>query len=206
MSGKRTFLTLMKKYEFKQEVDEKKITKTKIARQHGIPKSTLFMILKTRVEILNAVQKEGHNLKAKNFKVVTHVNLDQVMLEWFSQHRVKNVPINEPMMQRKADEFSLSAEDPDDPPPVDTNSKPGPYTEQQPGLSTAPSSAPPDFHLAVRRGTVAEISPRLHERLIATCLENRVALYSPHTSWDVVKDGVNDWLARAFGECYSHIL
>nr|CAD7440075.1 unnamed protein product [Timema bartmani] len=36
------------------------------------------------------------------------------------------------------------------------------------------------------------------ERLIATCLENRVALYSPHTSWDVVKDGVNDWLARAF--------
>nr|CAD7588514.1 unnamed protein product [Timema genevievae] len=39
------------------------------------------------------------------------------------------------------------------------------------------------------------------ERLIATCLENRIALYSPHTSWDVVKDGVNDWLARAFGEC-----
>nr|CAD7430124.1 unnamed protein product [Timema monikensis] len=28
------------------------------------------------------------------------------------------------------------------------------------------------------------------ERLIATCLENRVALYSPHTSWDVVKDGI----------------
>nr|CAD7454950.1 unnamed protein product [Timema tahoe] len=172
------------------------------------------------------------SVTTKTWKVVTHVNLDQVMLEWFSQHRVKNVPINEPMMQRKADEFSLramrpavitncfrhayfvlpvneetavyvlptaaSAEDPDDPPPVDTNSKPGPYTEQQPGLSTAPSSAPPDFHLAVRRGTVAEISPRLHERLIATCLENRVALYSPHTSWDVVKDGVNDWLARAF--------
>nr|CAD7445793.1 unnamed protein product [Timema bartmani] len=54
MGGKRTFLTLMKKYEINQEVDEKKITKTKIARQHGIPKSTLFTILKTREEIVNA--------------------------------------------------------------------------------------------------------------------------------------------------------
>nr|CAD7446448.1 unnamed protein product [Timema bartmani] len=162
MSGKRTFLTLMKKYEINQEVDEKKITKTKIARQHGIPKSTPFTILKTREEIVNAVQKEGHNLKAKNFKGVTHAILEQVMLEWFSQHRVKNVPINGPMMQRKADEFSMrmvvitncfrhayfvlpvneettvyvlpttaSAEDPDDPPPVDANSQAGPYTEPQ---------------------------------------------------------------------------
>nr|CAD7574882.1 unnamed protein product [Timema californicum] len=69
------------------------------------------------------------------------------MLEWFSQLRAQNVPINGPMMQRKADEFTLrlvdeeaavhvlpttaSAEDPNDPPPVDANSQPGPSTEPQ---------------------------------------------------------------------------
>nr|CAD7586462.1 unnamed protein product [Timema genevievae] len=48
MSGKRTFLMLMKKYEIIQEVDEKKITKTEIGRRHGILKSTLIMIPKMR--------------------------------------------------------------------------------------------------------------------------------------------------------------
>ncbi|CAG2054461.1 unnamed protein product [Timema podura] len=47
-------------------------------------------------------------------------------------------------------------------PPVDVNSQEGPYTEPQPGSSRAPLSAPPDFHLAVRRGNMAEISPRLN--------------------------------------------
>lgn len=38
------------------------------------------------------------------------------------------------------------------------------------------------------------------EKLIATCLENRIALYSPHTSFDAVKGGVNDWLCSAFSD------
>jgi len=36
------------------------------------------------------------------------------------------------------------------------------------------------------------------ERIIATCLENRIAVYSPHTSFDAVSGGVNDWLTSAF--------
>ncbi|XP_050672580.1 NIF3-like protein 1 [Leptidea sinapis] len=36
------------------------------------------------------------------------------------------------------------------------------------------------------------------QRIISNLLENRIALYSPHTSWDSVKGGVNDWLASAF--------
>ncbi|XP_003742801.1 NIF3-like protein 1 [Galendromus occidentalis] len=35
-------------------------------------------------------------------------------------------------------------------------------------------------------------------RIVIKCLENRIALYSPHTSWDCVKGGVNDWLGKAF--------
>ena len=38
------------------------------------------------------------------------------------------------------------------------------------------------------------------DRIIGTLLERRIALYSPHTAWDAVDGGVNDWLACAFGE------
>ncbi|XP_029462711.1 NIF3-like protein 1 isoform X2 [Rhinatrema bivittatum] len=37
------------------------------------------------------------------------------------------------------------------------------------------------------------------ERLIIRALENRVAVYSPHTAYDAVPQGVNDWLAKALG-------
>lgn len=36
------------------------------------------------------------------------------------------------------------------------------------------------------------------QRIVAFLLENRISLYSPHTSWDCVRGGVNDWLASAF--------
>ncbi|XP_063973874.1 NIF3-like protein 1 isoform X3 [Diachasmimorpha longicaudata] len=36
------------------------------------------------------------------------------------------------------------------------------------------------------------------ERIAAKCLEHKIALYSPHTSFDSVRGGVNDWLASAF--------
>ena len=32
------------------------------------------------------------------------------------------------------------------------------------------------------------------------CLENRIALYSPHTSFDAIPNGVNDWLISPFGK------
>lgn len=37
------------------------------------------------------------------------------------------------------------------------------------------------------------------ERIITKCIENRIAVYSPHTSYDAVKGGVNDWLIKCFG-------
>ncbi|XP_037091275.1 NIF3-like protein 1, partial [Pollicipes pollicipes] len=37
------------------------------------------------------------------------------------------------------------------------------------------------------------------ERIAVTCLENRIAVYSPHTCYDALNGGVNDWLCEAFG-------
>jgi dinuclear metal center YbgI/SA1388 family protein len=37
------------------------------------------------------------------------------------------------------------------------------------------------------------------ERIIVQCLENRIAVYSPHTAWDAVQGGINEWLLVPFG-------
>ncbi|XP_013385198.1 NIF3-like protein 1 isoform X2 [Lingula anatina] len=38
------------------------------------------------------------------------------------------------------------------------------------------------------------------ERIIVKCIENRIAVYSPHTCVDAMEGGVNDWLVEAFGK------
>lgn len=38
------------------------------------------------------------------------------------------------------------------------------------------------------------------------CLENRIALYSPHTAWDAVNGGVNDWLAKSMPFSSSQVI
>lgn len=35
------------------------------------------------------------------------------------------------------------------------------------------------------------------ERIVSMVIENKIALYSPHTAWDSVRNGVNDWLASS---------
>lgn len=37
------------------------------------------------------------------------------------------------------------------------------------------------------------------DRVIVQCIENRIAVYSPHTSYDILRNGLSDWLASAFG-------
>nr|DBA18956.1 TPA: hypothetical protein GDO54_014846 [Pyxicephalus adspersus] len=39
------------------------------------------------------------------------------------------------------------------------------------------------------------------ERLVVKAIENRLAVYSPHTACDALSNGVNDWLGRALGPC-----
>eukprot|EP00106_Octopus_bimaculoides_P006604 XP_014774046.1 PREDICTED: NIF3-like protein 1 [Octopus bimaculoides] len=41
------------------------------------------------------------------------------------------------------------------------------------------------------------------QKLIVRAIENRIAIYSPHTSCDALKNGVNDWLLSAFASSDS---
>lgn len=41
------------------------------------------------------------------------------------------------------------------------------------------------------------------ERIILKCIRNGITVYSPHTSWDAVENGINQWLISAFGKSKS---
>lgn len=43
-------------------------------------------------------------------------------------------------------------------------------------------------------------------RLVSVCLENRIAVYSPHTSWDNNRGSIGDWLAHALPHTKSEII
>jgi len=49
----------------------------------------------------------------------------------------------------------------------------------------------PPIFTGLKRLTTADIK----EKIIISAIENQIAIYSPHTSADCVKGGVNDWLA-----------
>jgi dinuclear metal center YbgI/SA1388 family protein len=53
------------------------------------------------------------------------------------------------------------------------------------------------YHPPIFAGLKRLTSKTWKERIVVQCLENRIALYSPHTAWDACPNGVNDWLASS---------
>ena len=44
------------------------------------------------------------------------------------------------------------------------------------------------------------VQKNVKQQLVIQCIEEKIAVFSPHTSHDVVDGGVNDWLLAAFGK------
>ena len=40
------------------------------------------------------------------------------------------------------------------------------------------------------------------QRIIVKCIEKRIAVYSPHTSWDSIDGGINDWIIETFSKIF----
>jgi len=54
------------------------------------------------------------------------------------------------------------------------------------------------YHPPLFRALKKITSKSWKERIVAECLEKGIAIYSPHTCYDAVEGGVNDWLIKAF--------
>jgi dinuclear metal center YbgI/SA1388 family protein len=53
------------------------------------------------------------------------------------------------------------------------------------------------YHPPIFEGLKRITSAQWKQRIVIQCLENKIALYSPHTSWDSVANGITDWLAAS---------
>jgi dinuclear metal center YbgI/SA1388 family protein len=54
------------------------------------------------------------------------------------------------------------------------------------------------YHPNIFQGLKRVSADTWKERIVVQCIKNDIAVFSPHTSWDCIEGGVNDWLASAF--------
>ncbi|KAB7506993.1 NIF3-like protein 1 [Armadillidium nasatum] len=54
------------------------------------------------------------------------------------------------------------------------------------------------YHPPIFKAMKSITTSHWKERIVGRCLAKRIAVYSPHTCYDAVKGGVNDWLVSAF--------
>ncbi len=76
---------------------------SQLAKEFGIPESTLSRILAKKEELKDAPVVRG-NLKRQ--KCCEYPDVEKSLLEWFKQVRDRNVPVHGPMLQEKAKEFA----------------------------------------------------------------------------------------------------
>nr|CAD7455362.1 unnamed protein product [Timema tahoe] len=82
---------------------------------------------------------------------------------------------------------AASAEEPDDPPPVDVNSQPGPSMEPQPCPSTAPSSAPLTFTRPCDEETWKKLAPDCtYEEYIAA--DDDITVWGTLDDADIIRE------------------
>jgi len=53
------------------------------------------------------------------------------------------------------------------------------------------------YHPNIFEGLKSVSQKSWKERIVVQCIKNGIAVFSPHTSWDAVQGGVNDWLCSA---------
>ncbi|KAF5278464.1 hypothetical protein FQA39_LY05953 [Lamprigera yunnana] len=54
------------------------------------------------------------------------------------------------------------------------------------------------YHPNIFQGLKSVSSRTWKERIVIKCLKGNIAVFSPHTTWDSVQGGVNDWLVGTF--------
>lgn len=53
------------------------------------------------------------------------------------------------------------------------------------------------YHPPIFQGLKRLTMASWKERIVIQCMENKIALYSPHTVWDCVGNGTSEWLANS---------
>lgn len=108
-NNKYKSLTLTEKIKILREVDNGRKTKTEIAKQYGIPLSTLSTFIKNRETIESQAESGETDGSKKRNRGAKHERLERELLDWFFQCRSNNIPLSGPLVKEKADMIALKS-------------------------------------------------------------------------------------------------
>lgn len=75
-----------------------------VAREFHTSRSTISGMLKRRDKIIAQFNTRE---KAKRVRSSNHADIENALLDWFKQQRANNIPVSGPMLQAKAEQFSV---------------------------------------------------------------------------------------------------
>ena len=73
-------------------VDSKKKSKSLIAQEFGVAKSTVSTIIKNKEKTLEALESLSYLPERKRLRRAAHTDIEEALLLWFKQARSLNVP------------------------------------------------------------------------------------------------------------------
>lgn len=110
MASKQSALTLSKKLEMIAAVEkndrEKTRTKTQIAQDFGIPKTTSSTIIKNKEKTKDAFEQSKFDPQRKRLRAAAFENVEEALVRWIGQARSMNVPLSGPILLEKADSLA----------------------------------------------------------------------------------------------------
>ncbi|KAK8758167.1 hypothetical protein V5799_004198 [Amblyomma americanum] len=105
VSGRKC-LTLEQKVLLIKEVEKGGRKKTDIAKEFGIPPSTLSTVLKNKEAVLDGFEK-SFSAKTKRNRDYRYPEVEGALLEWLKNARNANLPIHGPALTAKAEALAL---------------------------------------------------------------------------------------------------
>ena len=104
-SRKRKAISLETKYEILEAVKKGSLSKTEIAKQFDIQKSTLSTILKNSNNIYSAYKDSEFGNSRKKLRGTNYEEIDTALFKWLVGARSAGYPISGPILKIKAEEF-----------------------------------------------------------------------------------------------------
>uniref|UniRef100_A0A8C4QLX5 HTH CENPB-type domain-containing protein n=1 Tax=Eptatretus burgeri TaxID=7764 RepID=A0A8C4QLX5_EPTBU len=109
--GKRKAIDLPTKVEIIEKVEAGQ-KQAKVCLDYALSKQTVSNIISNKDKVKEAFEKNATN-KKKKIRTAAHGELDEALLKWYTQIRAKGIPLNGPLLVKKAKAFAelLNLED-----------------------------------------------------------------------------------------------
>ena len=91
-----------------QKFESNEKTKSQLADEFGLGKSTITGIIKKKDEIYKAFASGNITPKAKRFRTAKNVEVGEELISWFNNARNVNIPISGPILMKKAKAIATS--------------------------------------------------------------------------------------------------